>query len=98
MKLRGLKTFGFIRKELLTGGLHPVADSHTVFGTRNKTIKAISLFVLNPKHTSLNFEKLKGSEVWTIRIDKSNRIFFYWIDDFTALFIDIGKHDKYRKY
>lgn len=64
----------------------------------NKTIKTISLFVVNPKHTSLNLEKLKGSKVWTIRIDKSNRIFFYWIDDSTALFIDIGKHDKYRNY
>lgn len=62
------------------------------------TIKAISLFVTNPEHTSLNLEKLKGTKIWTIRIDKGNRIFFYWIADSTALFIDIGKHDKYRKY
>lgn len=64
----------------------------------NKTIKAISLFVTNPSHTSLNLEKLKGSKIWTIRIDKSNRIFFHWINNNTALFIDIGKHDKYRRY
>jgi plasmid maintenance system killer protein len=64
----------------------------------NKTIKAISLFVQNPQHPSLNLEKLKGSKIWTIRIDKGNRIFFYWINQSTALFIDIGKHDKYRKY
>lgn len=64
----------------------------------NKTIKAISLFVRNPKHPSLNLEKLKGSRLWTIRIDKGNRIFFFWIDESTALFIDIGKHDKYRRY
>ena len=63
-----------------------------------KTIKAISLFVKNPKHPSLNLEKLKGTKIWTIRIDKSNRIFFYWLDQSRALFIDIGKHDKYRKY
>lgn len=64
----------------------------------NKTIKAISLFTKNPKRPSLNIEKLKGSRIWTIRIDKGNRIFFSWIDESTALFIDIGKHDKYRKY
>ena len=63
-----------------------------------KTIKALSLFVKNPKHPSLNVEKLKGSSIWTIRIDRGNRIFFFWIDASTALFIDIGKHDKYRKY
>lgn len=64
----------------------------------NKTIKAITLFVKDPQHPSLNIEKLKGSRIWTIRIDKGNRIFFSWIDESTALFIDIGKHDKYRKY
>ncbi|MDD5147481.1 MAG: hypothetical protein PHV63_02990 [Candidatus Daviesbacteria bacterium] len=63
-----------------------------------KTIKAISLFVKNPKHPSLNLEKLKGTKIWTIRIDKGNRVFFYWIDESRALFIDIGKHDKYRRY
>lgn len=64
----------------------------------NKTIKTISLFRQNPKHPSLNLEKLKGSEIWTIRIDRGNRIFLNWINKETALFIDIGKHDKYRKY
>lgn len=64
----------------------------------DKTIKAIFLFVDNPKHPSLNLEKLKGSSYWTIRIDKGGRIFFIWINKTTALFIDIGKHDMYRKY
>lgn len=64
----------------------------------NKTIKTITLFVKNPKHPSLKLEKLKGSSSWTIRIDKGNRIFLTWIDKTTALFIDIGSHDKYRKY
>ncbi len=63
-----------------------------------KTIKTISLFVNNPNHPSLNLEKLGGTKVWTMRIDKGNRIFFYWIDKKTALFIDIGEHDKYRRY
>lgn len=61
-------------------------------------IKAQQLFVQDPKHPGLNLEKLKGSETWTIRIDKGNRIFFLWVDKTTTLFIDIGEHDKYRKY
>lgn len=64
----------------------------------DKTIKAISLFTRNPEHPSLNIEKLKGAKIWTIRIDQGNRIFFYWVEESKALFIDIGKHDKYRKY
>ena len=67
-------------------------------GLLNKTIKTISLFVKNPRHPGLNLEKLKGSSIWTIRIDKSNRIFFSWINKTTALFLDIGRHDKYRRY
>ncbi len=60
--------------------------------------KTLALFRKNPKHPSLNLEKLGGSSIWTIRIDRGNRIFFLWIDKTTALFIDIGEHDKYRKY
>lgn len=64
----------------------------------NALIKTLHYFAYNPTHPSLNLEKLGGSEIWTIRIDKSNRIFLSWIDKKTAILIDIGKHDKYRKY
>lgn len=64
----------------------------------NALIKTLDVFSRNPKHPGLNLEKLKNSPYWTIRIDKGNRIFLIWIDKSTALFIDIGKHDKYRKY
>lgn len=60
--------------------------------------KALTLLKSNPNHPSLNLEKLKSSKIWTIRINRGNRIFLNWIDKDTALFIDIGKHDKYRKY
>ena len=60
--------------------------------------KALKLFKENQHHPSLNLEKLKSSHLWTIRIDKGNRIFFSWINKTTALFLDIGKHDKYRRY
>ena len=64
----------------------------------NALVKTLNKFAYNPTHPSLNLEKLSGTKLWTIRIDKGNRIFFSWIDENTALFIDIGKHDKYRRY
>lgn len=61
--------------------------------------KAISLFLLNPTHPSLNLERLINTKgVYTIRLNKGDRIFFLWKESNTALFIDIGKHDKYRQY
>lgn len=63
-----------------------------------KTYKALKRFIDNPKHPSLNTEKLHGTELCTIRIDRANRIYFVWIDKKTALLIDIGEHDKYRLY
>lgn len=59
---------------------------------------ALKKFIYNPDRPSLNLEKLKNSKFWTIRIDRSSRIFFIWIDVKTALLIDIGPHDKYRRY
>lgn len=61
--------------------------------------KAVTLFLLNPVHPGLKIEKLTNARgVYTIRLNKSDRIFFIWKEENTALFIDIGKHDKYRKY
>lgn len=61
--------------------------------------KAIALFLSNPEHPGLNIERLKNAKgVYTIRLNKSDRIFFFWKEENTAILIDIGKHDKYRKY
>ncbi len=59
---------------------------------------ALRTFAKNPKYSSLHTEKLQGSKIWTIRISKGNRVFFYWINSSTALLVDIGPHDKYRRY
>ncbi len=61
--------------------------------------KTVTLFLSNPTHPSLNIEKLRNAKgVFTIRLNKSDRIFFIWKEEKTVLFVDIGKHDKYRKY
>jgi len=61
--------------------------------------KAIALLLSNPAHPSLNLEKLVNTKgVYTVRLNRSDRIFFIWKEVNSALLIDIGKHDKYRKY
>lgn len=61
--------------------------------------KAITLFLANSSHPSLKIEKLKNTRgVYTVRLNRSDRIFFIWKEENIALFVDIGKHDKYRKY
>ncbi len=60
--------------------------------------KALRLFQENPQHQSLRIEKLSGSDTWTIRVDKGNRMFFVWGDDGnTAIFFLVGPHDMYRR-
>lgn len=59
--------------------------------------KALRLFRENPKYPSLHVEKLSGSNIWTIRVDRGNRLFFMWADEEdTAIFFFVGHHDAYR--
>jgi len=67
--------------------------------SRQKLVaQTLNKLLRNPNHPSLNIEKLSGSGYWSIRIDKSNRIFFIWLEKTVIMLIDIGSHDKYRKY
>ena len=61
-------------------------------------IKTLTLFVKNSRHPSLNIEKLHGSAIWSMRLSKSNRLFFLWIDESPIMLVDVGAHDKYKKY
>lgn len=62
------------------------------------TAACLKIFSKNPNHPSLHLEKLKNSKVWTIRVDRGNRVFFYWTEENSVLLVDIGPHDKYRYY
>lgn len=59
-------------------------------------IKTLQTFSENPQHPALHLEKLGGSTFWTIRINRSDRIFFIWTDEEIALLVDVGEHDKYK--
>ncbi len=61
-------------------------------------IKAIDLFVNDPEHPGLNVEKLKASNIWTLRLSEGNRLFFLWVNEKNILLVYVGKHDKYKNY
>jgi len=61
--------------------------------------RAVNLFASTPTHPGLNIEKLRNAKgVYTIRLNRSDRIFFVWKEESIVVFLDIGKHDKYRRY
>ena len=66
---------------------------------QKRTKKQFKLFLNNLFHPSLNTEKLepKNNNIWSFRIDKSNRVIFTFSEDETILLLDIGPHDIYRK-
>jgi len=61
----------------------------------NAVKKALLLFQQDSKHPSLNAEKLTGTKIWSIRIDRGNRLFFTWSAD-VAVFFFVGPHDSYK--
>ena len=62
-----------------------------------KYSQALQKFVNNPLQPGLKTEKITSS-VWTFRVNRGDRIFFTWVDQETALLIDVGSHNKYRQY
>jgi toxin HigB-1 len=62
---------------------------------QKKAEKQEKIFRSNPFHPSLHTEKLepKNKELWSIRVDKSYRIIFRFVDGNTVLFLTVGPHD-----
>jgi Txe/YoeB family toxin of Txe-Axe toxin-antitoxin module len=64
---------------------------------RQRINQKLLIFEKNPSHPSFHIEKLVHTEVWSIRLDKGNRLFFFWnkTKD-TAIFFFVGSHDAYK--
>ena len=62
---------------------------------QKKAEKQEKIFRSSPFHPSLHTEKLepKNKELWSIRVDKSYRIIFRFVNGNTVLFLTIGPHD-----
>jgi mRNA-degrading endonuclease YafQ of YafQ-DinJ toxin-antitoxin module len=60
--------------------------------------KALELFRTDPDHPSLNFERLAGSDLFSIRIDRGDRIILRRRDGEWFELVDLGSHDIYRRY
>jgi mRNA-degrading endonuclease RelE of RelBE toxin-antitoxin system len=62
---------------------------------KKKLSKQFALLAANPKHPSLGMKKMKGSEVYEVRIDIHYRFRFSWEQENDRIFIiSIGPHDE----
>ena len=59
----------------------------------------LKIFCIDPNRNSLRLHKLIGSmaNLWSISINESIRMIFYYEDENTANFVDIGKHEEVYK-
>jgi mRNA-degrading endonuclease YafQ of YafQ-DinJ toxin-antitoxin module len=64
---------------------------------QEKAVEVESLFKENPFHPSLRLHKLKGKleGLWSISIDRKNRIIFDALENGEILFVSIGGHSIY---
>lgn len=53
-------------------------------------------FTADPFEPSLRTHKLSGTlkDSWSFSIDYDTRVVFYFTDDGSAVFVDIGSHDE----
>jgi len=63
--------------------------------TEAKFWKMLELFMANPFDERLRTHKLSGklSALWSFRVEYDVRVIFYFVEENTAVFVDIGKHD-----
>jgi len=64
-----------------------------------KVINKIDKFQEDPKYPSLKTHKLTGKmdEIWSFWIEGDLRIIYYWEEDGSVVFADIGTHDEVYK-
>jgi hypothetical protein len=75
------------------------AASQLEKGIANKLIKAVLLFYRNPKHPSLNYEKLHGqaAAMYSIRVDQGYRAILQGATGVTV-FHFVGTHDDAYRF
>ncbi|KQX34827.1 hypothetical protein ASD04_15675 [Devosia sp. Root436] len=66
---------------------------------RTRALKSLKQFLADPRHPSLHFEKLSGSDYRTIRVDMNFRIVMLQNFDGSFDLIDVDSHSTiYNKY
>jgi mRNA-degrading endonuclease RelE of RelBE toxin-antitoxin system len=69
--------------------------SHLPKRIQQRADKQKSLFEENPLHPSLHVEKLvpKQKQLWSMRIDRTHRILFRFLETDAVVFLTVGTHD-----
>ena len=62
-------------------------------------LKKDELFRKNPFHSSLKTHKLGGKfeGTWAYSINKDFRVHFYFLNNETVVYVNIGTHEIYKK-
>ncbi|MSO38588.1 MAG: hypothetical protein EXQ69_10150 [Acidimicrobiia bacterium] len=83
---------GFGNKYFSSVAELPPSDGHRVN-------KAVAKFIVDPKHRSLNFEKLHAMDqpLWSIRASDKIRVVI-WREGARCFLLEAGQHDIYKKY
>jgi mRNA-degrading endonuclease RelE of RelBE toxin-antitoxin system len=75
-------------------------DLKALDGTQRERVhKALRLFIVDPRHPSLHFEKLRGyNRLHTIRFSRGDRIFLRATAEADLFELDrLGPHDLYDR-
>jgi|KBSMisStaDraftv2_1062788.scaffolds.fasta_scaffold2699737_2 mRNA-degrading endonuclease RelE of RelBE toxin-antitoxin system len=67
---------------------------------QDAAFRAVQNFLEAPERRSLNFEKLRGTDYWSIRVNLGYRILLRSEPDpegYVFRLMDIGPHDVYRR-
>ena len=65
---------------------------------RRRILNALTQFEADPRRVGLNFERLKGTDFFSIRVTQGDRVILRQIDADTFELVDVGSHDIYRRY
>lgn len=67
---------------------------------RGRVQRALTLFLANPRHPSLHFEKLRGHDrLHTIRFSRGGRVFLRATAEADLFELDrLGPHDLYDRF
>lgn len=67
---------------------------------RELALKKDKLFREDPFHSSLETHKLSGKfkGTWAYSVNKDFRVHFYFLNEETVIYVNIGTHEIYKKF
>jgi hypothetical protein len=64
--------------------------------SREAVGRTLAVFADHAHRPGLRFERVKGTDLFTIRVNRGDRVFLRLVGDDTYEVVDVGHHDLYR--